>query len=314
MTLPRRLSPRLLAAASLLAAGLTVAVTFASTSAPRRAPEALPAVERALEVVVSPERPVKGTLFTVRVRAEPAAPLRVAGRFAEEPLHFRTAERSTAWAVAAVPVDAPDTLALALEVTWPDGRTETVRRTVAPAPGDYAMERLSVAPRFGQPMSEELQRRTAAEAARARAVARGAHDTPPLWDPGSFVRPRPGRVTSGFGNGREFNGQVQSRHMGTDLQGGTGAPVAAAGPGIVRLVDGFYLGGNVVYIDHGGGVSTGYLHLSETLVAEGDTVEAGQRIGSVGATGRVTGPHLHWILRYGSVTVDPLSLLALPPP
>ena len=125
------------------------------------------------------------------------------------------------------------------------------------------------------------------------------------------MRPRPTRVTSPFGNGREFNGQVQSRHTGTDFQGGVGEPVTAAAPGLVRLVDQFYLGGNVVYIDHGGGLSTGYLHLSEAGVAVGDTVAAGQRIGAVGATGRVTGPHQHWILRFGSITVDALSVLDL---
>jgi murein DD-endopeptidase MepM/ murein hydrolase activator NlpD len=90
--------------------------------------------------------------------------------------------------------------------------------------------------------------------------------------------------------------------------------VLAAAPGVVALVDSFYLGGNVVYIDHGGGLSTGYLHLSETRVSVGDTVSGGQRIGSVGATGRVTGPHLHWILRYGDVSVDPLSVFELAAP
>ena len=127
------------------------------------------------------------------------------------------------------------------------------------------------------------------------------------------MQPRAGRITSGFGNGREFNGQVQSRHLGTDLDGAVGEPVLAAADGVVALVDEFYLGGNVIYLDHGGGLSTGYLHLSEALVATGDTVRAGQRIGSVGATGRVTGPHLHWIVRYGSVTVDPMSVFGLEP-
>ncbi len=97
--------------------------------------------------------------------------------------------------------------------------------------------------------------------------------------------------------------------MGTDFAGDVGAPVQAAGRGVVALVDRFHLGGNVIYLDHGAGLVTAYLHLSEQLVAEGDTVEAGQLIGRVGATGRVTGPHLHWIVRYGGVTVDPLSLL-----
>ena len=76
-------------------------------------------------------------------------------------------------------------------------------------------------------------------------------------------------------------------------------------------MDSFYLGGNVVYIDHGGGLTTGYLHLSKTLVDVGDKVERGQVIGLVGATGRVTGPHLHWTARYGAITVNPLDLLTL---
>ena len=97
--------------------------------------------------------------------------------------------------------------------------------------------------------------------------------------------------------------------MGTDYAGAVGAPIRAANRGVVRLVDRFFLGGNVVYIDHGEGLVTAYLHLSKHRVAEGDTVQRGQVVGEVGATGRVTGPHLHWIARYGAVTVDPQSLL-----
>ena len=97
----------------------------------------------------------------------------------------------------------------------------------------------------------------------------------------------------------------------TDFAGATGAPVKAVNRGIVRIVDQFYYGGNVVYVDHGAGLVTAYLHLSEQAVAVGDTVEKGQLLGKVGATGRVTGPHLHLIARYGSVTVDPLSLPGL---
>src|SRR5690606_763408 len=107
------------------------------------------------------------------------------------------------------------------------------------------------------------------------------------------------------------NGRVTSRHMGTDYAGAVGAPVHAANRGVVRLVESFFLGGNVVYLDHGGGLVTAYLHLSEHAVAVGDTVEQGDVIGKVGATGRVTGPHLHWITRYGSITVDPASVLRM---
>jgi murein DD-endopeptidase MepM/ murein hydrolase activator NlpD len=78
---------------------------------------------------------------------------------------------------------------------------------------------------------------------------------------------------------------------------------------VVRLVDAFYLGGNVIYVDHGEGLVTAYLHLSRQLVAEGDTVNRGDVIGHVGATGRVTGPHLHFIARYGNITIDAASLI-----
>ena len=293
----------LVVAATLGARGLVAQVAAAE-------PTSAPGV-RALEVSLSPQHPKQGTVFVIRVDAgERPAPNLVA-RFAGQPVRFQTREDSSLWAVAAVPVDAPNTLELELDATWPDGRSERLGHAVPVAPGRYTIEHLTVAPEFGAPLPKALAARTAAEAERARAVARGAHETPPFWSPGDFVRPRPTRVTSPFGNGREFNGQIQSRHTGTDLQGGVGEPVTAAAPGVVRLVDGFYLGGNVVYIDHGGGLSTGYLHLSATDVAVGDTVAAGQRIGGVGATGRVTGPHLHWILRFGTITVDPLSVLDL---
>ena len=81
---------------------------------------------------------------------------------------------------------------------------------------------------------------------------------------------------------------------------------------MVALVDEFLLAGNIVYLNHGGGLLSGYFHLSKQLVAAGDTVAAGTTIGLVGATGRVTGPHLHWVVRYGSTSVDPRSLPGLP--
>jgi murein DD-endopeptidase MepM/ murein hydrolase activator NlpD len=143
-------------------------------------------------------------------------------------------------------------------------------------------------------------------------VSTRSHETPRMWEL-PFVAPRESRITSGFGHGRVFNGQVQSRHTGTDFAGAVGAPVRAPARGIVALVDDFYLGGGVIYIDHGAGLVTAYLHLSAKEAAEGDVVERGQMIGRIGATGRVTGPHLHWIVRYGGHTVDAMSLVNLPP-
>ena len=103
------------------------------------------------------------------------------------------------------------------------------------------MEQLTVAPEFGAPLPPALALRTEEESERAQGVARGAHDSSPLWQPGNFVQPRAGRITSGFGNGRLFNGQVSSRHMGLDLDGAPGDTVTAVSRGVVALVDDFLL-------------------------------------------------------------------------
>jgi len=190
------------------------------------------------------------------------------------------------------------------------GPADTLWATVRVRKGDFHMERLRVAPRFGRPPGAALRRRMADESARAHRVSRESHDVPRLWQ-APFRLPRNSRVTGGFGDGREFNGRIESRHMGVDLRGAQGAPVRAMANGYVALVDRFYLGGNVVYIDHGAGLVSAYLHLSRTLVQEGQAVSAGEVIGRVGATGRVTGPHLHWIVRYGQITVSGLSLPGL---
>jgi murein DD-endopeptidase MepM/ murein hydrolase activator NlpD len=272
------------------------------------APPPALAPDPGVQLRLIPERPVQGTIFWIELAAAEAGAIQGAtGLFAGEPLHFERGEGGVLRALAAVPIDAADSLPLEVQRGSGGG---PLRATVPVAAGNYRMERLTVAPRFGTPPDAATAARITAEADRARAVSRRSHETPRQWS-APFTRPRPGRVTSGFGTGREFNGQVQSRHMGTDFAGAVGAPVVAAADGVVALVDAFHLGGNVVYLDHGGGLVTAYLHLSEASVQRGERVRSGQQIGRVGATGRVTGPHLHWIVRYGSITVDPMSLLDL---
>jgi murein DD-endopeptidase MepM/ murein hydrolase activator NlpD len=152
--------------------------------------------------------------------------------------------------------------------------------------------------------------RIARDIAQARSVSRAAHQTPIQWaEP--FTQPRSTRITSGFGTARIYNGKVTSRHLGTDFSGTIGAPVYAANAGRVALVADFYLAGTVVYLDHGEGLISAYFHLNRARVSTGDTVARGQRIGDVGRSGRVTGPHLHWVMRYGGVTLDPMSVLEL---
>ncbi|MEX0907558.1 MAG: M23 family metallopeptidase [Gemmatimonadota bacterium] len=256
-----------------------------------------------------PERVVEGTALSIIVEGGDPAVSRATGRFAGEPLHFLPAgDGSGLSALAAAPLDSAGARLLMVELSYVDGSVETRRVEVPVAAGDYRLERLSVAPRFGDPQPTAIQQRIDEEAARARAVSRQSHHTPRMWE-APLIAPRESRVTSGFGHGRTFNGQVQSRHTGTDFAGAVGAPVRAPARGRAAIADDFYLGGGVIYLDHGAGLVTAYLHLSEKAVAEGDVVEAGQVIGRVGATGRVTGPHLHWIVRYGGHSIDGRSLL-----
>lgn len=260
-------------------------------------------------VSLEPAAPRQGALFRVRISGVPLGTT-LSGGVAGERLHFDTVPgRRQAESFAAVPIDAADSLAIEVYCTA-GGRTDTIRVSLVPTSGEYPVERLTVAPAFGKAPDSALAARIRRESERATAVAVRSHETRRLWTQ-PFRRPRASRITSGFGRGREFNGSITSRHMGTDFAGATGAPVRAANRGVVRIVDRFYYGGNVVYVDHGAGLTSAYLHLTRQLVAEGDTVERGQVIGRVGATGRVTGPHLHLIVRYGRVTVDPMSLFII---
>ena len=292
--------------------------TAARSASARTPPVASRTGSAAPRVTLTPTRPVRGRLFTVTVSGLPSPTLdslgtAVAATVAGEPLHFARAAGGRVSALAAIPIDAPDTLSLAVVVSA-GGRADTTLVPVAVAAGNYKVvevapakrEQLTVAPEFGREPDSALAARIARENAQARDIGVRSHGTPRLWR-APFVLPRPGRVTSGFGTARTFNGAVQTRHMGVDFAGAVGAPIRVANRGVVALVADFYLAGRAVYVDHGGGLVTGYFHMSKPLVAAGDTVRRGQVIGRVGHTGRVTGPHLHWVMRYGAITVDPRS-------
>jgi murein DD-endopeptidase MepM/ murein hydrolase activator NlpD len=109
-----------------------------------------------------------------------------------------------------------------------------------------------------------------------------------------------------------FNGKPRSSHEGADLAAPAGAPVAAPGPGRVALAEELYFSGGTVILDHGAGLFTMYFHLSRIDVKAGEDVDSGGRIGAVGATGRATGPHLHWGARLNRARINPLGLLKLP--
>ncbi len=130
------------------------------------------------------------------------------------------------------------------------------------------------------------------------------------WD-GSFIWPVKSKVLSQFGLRRFFNGQPRSPHSGIDLRAKKGTPIRSPNAGIVALVRDCYLSGNTVVIDHGGGLYTLYAHMSKVKVRQGQMVEKGEVIGLSGATGRITGPHLHWGVSLLGQRVDPVELMRL---
>ncbi len=299
--------------------------THALATTRARADSTKPIPTDSVTVVFTPRRadgrPGRGMITPYPARMDSAggagdfATDRVAairGTLFGEPLHFHEADSGAYVAIGGIPVDAPRTVRVPLTIERIGGVVDTMDVELDIERTAYRMEKLTVAPKFGQAPNPALAARIKREQALASAVSRRSHETPRLWT-GDFSRPREARVTSRFGDGRQFNGAIQSRHMGLDLAGAVGAPVLAPDRGVVALIGDFYYAGNAVYIDHGAGLVTAYFHLSAVDVAEGDTVSAGDRIGRVGATGRVTGPHLHWVARYGAVTVDPSTLLDIGP-
>jgi murein DD-endopeptidase MepM/ murein hydrolase activator NlpD len=172
----------------------------------------------------------------------------------------------------------------------------------------FRTRRLRVAEGYVNPPPETL-RRIEDEAARLErlwAESAGVR----LWTT-PFIRPVPQRANSAFGTRSIFNGQPRSPHGGADFPSPAGAPVKAPGAGRVVLADNLYYTGATVVIDHGLGLVSLFAHLSKINVRTGDSVDAGTMLGLVGATGRVTGPHLHWTVRAAGARVDPLSLLAV---
>ena len=265
-------------------------------------------------LTIAPVRPEPGAIVQLTLVAPASradAIVSIHGSMAGEPLHFIRSAAGAWHAIGAVPVDAEGSLVASADLRRASGKTETLRaRLTLPKLPPPVAQPLAVDSSFTRPLDSATAARVERENARAREVGKHAHDSPAMWT-ASFIRPRNTVITSEFGSGRLFNGKMTSRHLGVDFRGAVGEPVTAANRGVVALVDSFFLAGNVVYINHGGGLITSYFHLSKTLVSVGDTVTRGEVIGLVGQTGRVTGPHLHWSARYGVITVNPLDLVSL---
>jgi murein DD-endopeptidase MepM/ murein hydrolase activator NlpD len=172
--------------------------------------------------------------------------------------------------------------------------------------GRYRSEKLRVQPRKASPQPSDLDRIRQEKEAVGHAYRQGVPAR--LWK-SPFQMPTDGPVTSAYGSRRLFNGKTRSYHNGVDFRAPVGTPIYAANTGIVLLAENLFYSGNVVILDHGAGVFTGYSHLSAFSVNTGDFVDKGRQIGLAGRTGRTSGPHLHWGAKVTGVNVDPLQLI-----
>ena len=181
------------------------------------------------------------------------------------------------------------------------------RGPIVISPRAWNIERIAIGPRPGAPPNEEYARRRAGELALINAARSKDHEVGG-WRQ-TFIWPVYGRISGRFGSQRIYNGTPGSYHSGIDIATGTsGTPFVAPADGVVTLAAGssFSLEGRLLMIDHGMGLNSAFLHASKLAVKEGDVVRQGQYIGNIGATGRATGPHLHWSLKWREARLDPL--------
>jgi murein DD-endopeptidase MepM/ murein hydrolase activator NlpD len=246
----------------------------------------------------------------LRVEVDITAPVEsVEGAFLGQPLHFVARDASgrhwEAWSM--IGLDETNTSA-EVEVrasanTW----EATAREEIRIESRDFPEERLEVASRYVEPLPE-VEARLAGERETLKRIYALRSDFAP--QPNSFVRPVTGDPTSVFGTRRIFNGKPRSPHPGLDLRAATGTSILSSGAGRVVLAQDLYYSGNTVIVDHGGGLFTIYAHLSAIEVSESQEIAPGEQLGLAGATGRVTGPHLHWGAKIGDRPFDPTALLA----
>jgi murein DD-endopeptidase MepM/ murein hydrolase activator NlpD len=171
---------------------------------------------------------------------------------------------------------------------------------------DYGVRNLTL-PKNMVDLDDETLVRVRKESAVKNALWE-AKPSNPFWE-SAFMKPIPGEVIGPFGRRSVINGQPRSPHTGVDLRGKKGTPIKAINDGRVVLTCDHFFSGRSVVIDHGGGIQSMYFHMDEIQVQQGEMVEKGTIIGSVGSTGRATGPHLHWGVRVNGARVDPSQLI-----
>lgn len=202
----------------------------------------------------------------------------------------------------------PGRYSIRISATGREGSVAAVDDTLAIAAKEFPTRKLTVDEKYVSPPADVLAR---IEKERERVNGIFAHASPDrIWQ-GQFINPVPGKVISAFGKRSMYNGRLRSSHTGVDFRGAVGTPIRAPNAGIVVLAEDLYYSGKTVILDHGQGLYSYLGHMSAFSVKEGDRVEKGDLVGKVGATGRVTGPHLHWTIRLAGSRIDPISLVDL---
>ena len=266
------------------------------------------ALGAAIEAIVWPKplEVLQGELVEVHVSGDEV--VSVEGGFGREKILFHETGGSTFSAILGADVAAKPSLSklrlTARTRSGAEAHAEVPVRIVAKA---FRQESFNVPPGFDQMTPETLEEIRREQAAFARVFAAPALER--FWD-APFVRPVPHEASaSSFGSRRIINGKPRAPHSGTDLSSPAGTEVAAANHGRVALAGNFFFAGGSIVLDHGGGLFTMYFHLSELRAGEGELVRKGDVLGLSGATGRVTGAHLHWGARLANARIDPLQLL-----
>lgn len=243
------------------------------------------------------------------IRVEAPATAKLDGEWFGRKLQFFRGHDNDAWyALCGVDVEAPPGDSILKIQENLGGAVHHLSVKVRVQPSHYRTGTLSVAPNFVSPGPEELSQ-IKADIQVKNAVFAGSV-AEPLWA-SDFRAPVNAEATDSFGTRRTFNGKLASVHKGMDFHAANGTPVRAGNSGVVVLARPLYYEGNCVVIDHGLGLFTISMHFSRIDVKEGQHVATGEQLGLSGATGRVTGPHLHWAVRWQGAYLDPAGLLKL---
>ena len=261
------------------------------------------------QVDITPRVPRQGDVVVVRVRT--SRPVQeVAGALAGRPLRFVPQNGGYAALTGVAALQEPGVYSVTIRAIAESGAASEVSGRIQTSGGGFGYENLVVSSKLAYLLDPQVNRDERDQLDTILSQWSGTQ-----WWQGPLELPARGRIASYFGARRSFNsGVLRTYHSGMDLVAPAGTPVSAAAPGRVTAVQQFMIRGLVVILDHGRGVFTLYCHLSKTEVKPGQIVDVGQRIGLSGNTGRSEGPHLHWELAVGGVTVDPLRWIRRPIP